>query len=247
MRQFSSSGLADRQVVDCPDAGAARLGRSPSGMRKPPFGRLLAFPTLAVTAVLLSGALAATAPSEKGPPGAGPTLPRSGAAYLSLPGSRELPTENVQKELDLTNEQRDKLRAIGQKFYEEMRQAWAGIGGMSPVERKNRYAEIRQRSLTRMQDIRKQVEGMLSPDQSQRLKQINLRTRSAAALANPEILDQLRITEQQKKRLQEIQQNVQRLQQEALDVLTPQQRRRLEELATEAFGIHRAGRTAGGQ
>jgi Spy/CpxP family protein refolding chaperone len=247
MRRFCSLGLADRQVVDCLDARTARLGRSPSGMRKPPFGRLLAFPALAVTAVLFSGALAATGPSAKGPPGAGPTLPRSEAAYLSLPGLWELRTENVQKELDLTNEQRDRLRAMGQKFYEEMRQAWAGIGGMSPVERKNRYAEIRQRSLTRMRDTRKQVEAMLSPDQSQRLKQINLRTRSAAALANPEIVDQLRITEQQQQRLQEIQQSVQRLQQEALDVLTPQQRRKLEELTTEAFGIRRAGPTVGGQ
>jgi Spy/CpxP family protein refolding chaperone len=209
--------------------------------------------TLVVLAALFLCTFAATARSEEGKlPAQPPTTPPR-VTYLLLPGFAELRTENVQKELELTDQQKEQLIAIGQKYYEETRRDWAGLGGMSAEERKEKYAEIREKNLKRTQEIRKQVEELLSPDQLERLKQINLRTRGTAALLNPRILDELGITEAQRNRLrqlrEQLQERIRQLQQETLEktleVLTPEQRKKLEELTSEGQGIYGTGQTPG--
>ena len=206
-------------------------------------------PTLVVIAALFPCTFAATARSEEGKPAGQPPATPPPATYLLLPGFAELRTESVQKELQLTDQQKDKLIAIGQKYYDETRRDWAALAGMSAEERKGKYAEIRQKNLKRMQEIRKQVEEVLSPDQLERLKQISLRTRGAAALLNPKILDELGITEAQRNRLRQLrdqlQERIRQLQEETLaktlEMLSPEQRKKLEELTAEGAGIYGAG------
>jgi Spy/CpxP family protein refolding chaperone len=199
--------------------------------------------------LFLLGTLFAGGPPEEGEQTDEPAPRRLRATYLSLPGFWELRTENVQEELELSDEQKDQLRTIGREYYEQTRRDWAGVRGMSAEERKKKYAEIRQKNLERMKDIRKQVEAVLTGDQLERLKQINLRTR---VLQNPRILDELGISEVQQRRLREIREQMQgrirKLQQESLektlDVLTAEQREKLEKLTAEGFrvyGIRQAG------
>ncbi len=213
----------------------------------------LGVPALVAMVVLLLGTLSEGRPSEEGKQVAQPAARRSEASYLSLPGFWELRTEGVQKELELTDQQKDKLRAIGQEYYEQTRRDWTGFRGMSAGERKKKYAEIRQKNVERMKEIRKQVEKVLSPGQLERLKQINLRTRGAAALANPRVLSQLEVTESQKQRLRQIreqlQERIRKLQQETLEktlgVLTSEQRKKLEDLTIEGFGIYGTQQASG--
>jgi len=214
---------------------------------------LLHVPTLVVIAALFPCTFAATARSEEGKSAAQPPTTPPPATYLLLPGFAELRMENVQKELQLTDQQKEKLIAIGQKYYDETRRDWAALAGMSAEERKGKYAEIRQKNLKRMQEVRKQVEELLSPDQLERLKQINLRTRGTAALLNPKILDELGITEAQRNKLrqlrEQLQERIRQLQQETLEktleVLSPEQRKKLEELTNEGATIYGAGQAAG--
>lgn len=203
---------------------------------------LVEIATPAVMSVLLFATLAATGPSEEDGPAAKPTASPPEATALSVPGFRELRTEDVQKELELTDEQKEDLGRIGQKYYQEMRRDWVGFRGTSAEERKKKYAEIRQKNVKRMKAIRAQVENVLTPDQLDRLKQINLRTQ---VLANPRILDQLGIDEAQRDRLHQIREQMQgklrKLHQETLQatlrVLTPQQRKKLDELTAEGAGF----------
>jgi Spy/CpxP family protein refolding chaperone len=209
----------------------------------------LGMPTSVLMVALLVGPLAAGGPSQEAQQAAQPTPPEPGITYLSLPGLWELWTENVQQELELTDEQNEKLIAIGREYYQQTRRDWAELRGISAEERKPKDAEIRQKNLKRRQQIRNQVEQVLSPDQMQHLKQINLRIHITAALAEPRVLDRLAVTEPQKKRLRQIRQQMQerirKLQQESLektlDVLTPEQRKQLAELTTEGSGIFAAG------
>jgi Spy/CpxP family protein refolding chaperone len=70
---------------------------------------------------------------------------------------------------------------------------------------------------------------------------------------NPKILDELGITEAQRNRLrqlrEQLQERIRQLQQETLqktlDVLSPEQRKKLEELTNEGQGIYGAGQAAG--
>lgn len=216
----------------------------------------LAVPTVVAPAVAVVVALAATGPSQQSGQAAKAAASRPRTTYLYLPGFRELRTEDVQQELQLSDQQKNKLRAIGEKYYNQSRQDWAELRGMSAEERRKKYAEIREKNAKRIKQIRKQVEQLLSADQLQRLTQINLRTRVPTALANPRVLDRLRVTEEQKRRLRQIleqmQREMRRLQQKTLErtleVLTPQQQQQLEELTTQGPAFYGAGRseTSGG-
>ena len=89
----------------------------------------------------------------------------------------------------------------------------------------------------------------ISPDQLERLRQINLRARGAAALANRKTLDDLGVTEPQRTRLRQLREQllerIRQLQQETdqktLEVLTPEQQKKLGELINEGQGIYGAG------
>ncbi len=207
-----------------------------------------------VVVMLFLGTMAARGPSEEAEPTARATPRAAAAAYLSLPGFWELRSEDGQKELELSEEQKEGLRKIGQQYYEQTRKDWAEARGLSPEERKKKYDDIYKRNLERMKEVRKQVEGVLSAEQLEHLKQISLRTRGSAALANPRVLQQLEINDAQQKRIRQLreqmQERIRQIRQETLEktleVLSQQQRAKLEELIIEGVPAS-VPRTGGGQ
>lgn len=163
--------------------------------------------------------------------------------YPAIPGFYMLRQEYVQKELELTDEQRQKLQELGKKYYEDIRRDWTGLRDLSAEQRKAKYAEIRAENQKRTEALRKEMEKVLSPQQLDALKQINLRSRGPYALQNPRILDQMGVTAQQKERLrklrEEYQERTRQLQRESfekcLEVLTPEQRKQFEEMGADGF------------
>lgn len=169
------------------------------------------------------------------------------AQYPAIPGFYMLRQEYVQKELDLADEQKQKLQELGKKYYEDIRRDWTGLRDLSAEQRKAKYAEIREENQKRTEALRKEMEKVLSPQQLDALKQINLRSRGPYALQNPRILDQMGVTAQQKEGLrklrEEYQERTRQLQKESfekcLEVLTPEQRKQFEEMGADGFqGIY---------
>jgi Spy/CpxP family protein refolding chaperone len=187
------------------------------------------------------GMPAAEEPSQRTGEATGPAAGPAEAARVLLPGFLELPAEDVQEELGLTGEQREKLGAIGREFYEQVRRDWAESRSI-PTEERRKGRELTRKQ--RMTEIRRQIEEVLTPEQVERLKQINLRARQAAALADAAVLDELDLSEAQERMLLQIrdqmEQKTRRIEQESfektLEVLTPQQRSRLGELTSGGFG-----------
>jgi Spy/CpxP family protein refolding chaperone len=94
--------------------------------------------------------------------------------------------EQVQKELNLSDEQKQKIK--------ELRPGRPSDGQRpSPEEMQ-----------TRMEQMRKKVAEILKPEQLARLKQIELQVQGAAALGNPEIVKTLAITDDQRAKLKTI-------------------------------------------
>jgi Spy/CpxP family protein refolding chaperone len=156
----------------------------------------------------------------------------------ALPGYYLLRMEHVQKELNLTREQVEKLKELGRKYYEQIRgdqDVWKNWRQMTPEERSTKAAELREKYKKRAEDLRKKIEKVLLPQQIQALKEINFRAAGPSALANPRILDSLGVSDQQKEKLESIRQEMlakyQELQTKAFDralkVLTPEQCRKL--------------------
>ncbi|MBC8869762.1 MAG: hypothetical protein H8E44_10110 [Planctomycetes bacterium] len=169
----------------------------------------------------------------------GPDRPQMGGGGLpAIPGLEALASPHVQRELELVDEQKHQLRQVAHAFVQQMQQAMAEIQQLPMDERRERMAEMQQKMKKRAEDVRREVEKILVPEQMEILENFNRRARREAVLKNPQVLAQLGISEQQKKKLrqvrEEMQQRLRELENETLDkvfdVLTSEQADKLKEM-----------------
>lgn len=160
--------------------------------------------------------------------------------------------EDIQKELELLDDQVEQLNAINKEFSEQISEELKGLreGNMN-LENPRRLAdliqELEKKKRARMQEI-------LLPHQFDRLQQISLQQQmkhrgEAATLMSDQIAEQLGITDEQKERMKErseeikkdLAEKIEQLKLEARDELlqelTREQRKKLEELTGPAYEI----------
>ena len=195
-------------------------------------------PLLVGIALLATGVLAQAQPpgGMGGPPRAGGGMMMMGGP--GIPGYWNLGSESVQKELKLTDEQKQKLRQISDTYMKQMRERGSALQGLSPEEVREKMAELQKESAKAAEDARKQVGEILTSEQLAQLKEITFRSYAMSLLSNPRVLTQVGLSEDQQAKLrkvrEEFQEKVQKLQQEmvddALKVLTPEQQKKLKEM-----------------
>ena len=99
--------------------------------------------------------------------------------------------DEVQQELQLVDEQKEKVRGIADgmrtKVRDEMRGMFEQMRDLSDEERRAKFDEIRTKCESINADMEKQLEKVLLPHQLERLKQIDLQTkiRSSGARRSP--------------------------------------------------------------
>jgi Spy/CpxP family protein refolding chaperone len=160
---------------------------------------------------------------------------------MSNPGML-LRSEQIQKELEIVDDQLKELEAIG----EEMRESFQGLRDMSPEERDEKFREINKELETRLNEV-------LLPHQQKRLKQITTQMGSrgrdgvAGMLTDGDLGKDLKVTEDQKKKLREVVESARTemdeqmrkvrkdFEDKLLSVLTPEQRKQYEEMLGEPF------------
>jgi Spy/CpxP family protein refolding chaperone len=111
-----------------------------------------------------------------------------------------LRTEQVQKELELVDDQKAKIKEIGDKAMAKMREAFGDRNAMrnlSDEERKTRFEEMRKKMAPLAEETKKAIEEVLLPQQIDRLKQIALQVRGAAALEEKEVQEAIGVTPEQ--------------------------------------------------
>jgi hypothetical protein len=165
--------------------------------------------------------------------------------------------DEVQQELQLVDEQQEKVQAAADdmrnRMQEELRDLFSQMRDLSDEERQERFDEIRKRVESLNADLEKRLKKVLLPHQFDRLKQIDLQVRlqqrGAAALTTGELAETLNLTESQREKLeqraeeiqQELREQIRQLQVEArnkiLDVLTAEQRAKIESLMGEQFQL----------
>ncbi|WP_425617701.1 hypothetical protein NA78x_001384 [Anatilimnocola sp. NA78] len=166
----------------------------------------------------------------------------------------------MEKELDIVPDQRDAIQKLRVESQAKIRKLY-DLSIADPQERMKKYNEA---AKALAEETDKKVADILLPHQLKRLKQIafQMQFQQGAYGANPltgdQLASELNITEEQKvqlqeaqkKALQEMQEKTQafykQLQEEQrekiLSVLTPEQRRKLEELTGEQFQWQPAAR-----
>ena len=118
-----------------------------------------------------------------------------------------LQSEQVQKELELVDDQKAKLKELGDKTMAKMREAFGdreALRKLSDEERKTRFAEAGKKMIAMADETKKEVENILLPHQLDRLKQIALQVQGVAALQNKEVQEALGITSEQLEKMKSL-------------------------------------------
>jgi len=118
-----------------------------------------------------------------------------------------LQTEQVQKELELVDDQKAKLKELGEKAMARMREAFGdreALRKLSDEERKTKFAEAGKKMAAQAEETKKEVENILLPHQLERLQQIALQMRGVAALNDKEVQEALSISSDQQEKLKSL-------------------------------------------
>ena len=192
----------------------------------------------ALVAVLAAGYWAAAqAVSSKTAKRAPEAADEEERPQLSLPGFWALALPPVQKELWLTETQREKLQAIGARYQAKAQAAMEGLQRLGPEEQKRRLESLREQARKDVKAVHAQVADVLTPQQLQSYEKLAFRLRVPAVLEDSHLLGSLKLTDWQKTKLGQIRDNLEerlhRVQVEAadktLDILTASQQDKLKE------------------
>lgn len=109
-------------------------------------------------------------------------------------GGMLLSAEPVQKELKLTEDQTKKIKEIADAA---PRPDFAGLQNATPEERAKRGAEFAEKA----RETQKKAEEVLTADQKKRFKEITVQVRG---LSDPEVVADLKLTDEQKSKIRSI-------------------------------------------
>jgi Spy/CpxP family protein refolding chaperone len=164
--------------------------------------------------------------------------------------------ENVQKDLEILDSQKEKITALREKITEEMRSMFQGGGGGQDAREKIRE---------KMEGFQKEMNDILLPHQRERLKQIGVQSRLRFGNTSNAIGDALELSEDDKKKLadkdkeltaemnKEMTKIREKYRDKLLEVLSPEQRAKWKQLvgnpvefAAPQFGQGGRGGPGGG-
>jgi Spy/CpxP family protein refolding chaperone len=165
--------------------------------------------------------------------------------------------QEVQQEIELSEDQQAELQTLGDTIRDEIRDEmqgmFQGMRDLSDEEREAKFAEIRTRFEEINKDAESRMQKVLLPHQFDRLKQIDLQSRiqrgGAAALSEGELADTLGLSESQREQIREKSEQVQKdlndkisqlrieARNQLLDVLTTEQRAKLESMMGSEFAL----------
>lgn len=111
-------------------------------------------------------------------------------------GANLLQRAEVQTELKLTDEQKTKVASMLETLGEERRGRFQDLRDASAEERQKVMAQWQ------MEETKK-VNAILNPDQQKRFRQISLQQEGPMALSRPDVADELKLTDDQKMKVQE--------------------------------------------
>jgi Spy/CpxP family protein refolding chaperone len=162
-------------------------------------------------------------------PGPGGFMMGGGGEALFL-----LANPQIQREIDLLEEQKEKIDDIRARVFSEMREGMADRGDLSREERDQRMREMQQRRAERMKKIDEEIGKILLPHQQKRLDDIQallvLRQLGPNAFESDAVRKVLQLNEDQREKLR-------RIGEETRDKLEEAQRKISDEAKKQAMGV----------
>ncbi len=142
----------------------------------------------------LAAVLTAPAKAQFGMRGMGP-----------MAGFGVLMSPDGQKELKLSEEQITKVQNLGENMRESMRETFQSLQDV-PQDQRQEKMQAMMREVS--EKLQKEIKGILNEDQMKRYKEISLQAMGFAAFEQEEVAKKLELTDEQKKKIEDIQQSV---------------------------------------
>jgi Spy/CpxP family protein refolding chaperone len=148
----------------------------------------------AVVTLSIVGGMSSRSAAADDPPAKSPAPQRGlGAFGGGMPGLFMLRSEVVQKDLQLTDEQKESIT----KLQEKAREEFSGLQGLSDEERRTKMQELRKNQ-------EEKIAGILNDKQKARLKEIGLQQAGAMGLANKDVAEALKLSDDQVNKIKEL-------------------------------------------
>ena len=165
-----------------------------------------------IGALLLAVAGYTNLSMAQGPGGGGPGGPGGffgGPGGGRAGGAMLLAIPEVQKELNLTDDQKATIKTEGDSIREEIRKVFAdfdpaAMADMSDEERTKKRDEIRKKMEGVTTKVEEKMKTILDAKQLERLNELRLQVEGGNALLRPEVIKKLTITDEQQEKLKKI-------------------------------------------
>lgn len=164
------------------------------------------------TLAVLATACAALAQESQSPPPARPGTiaalrPASGyvaGRFLALPGLFPLSMAGVQREIGLTDEQKQQLKAISDRYAASVQQLGAAFERLDPDEKQKQGRDFNEQAAAAARSAQRKAEAVLTPQQLRAVRKIAFDLSAALALADPKTQEKIGLSPQQRQRLKEV-------------------------------------------
>ena len=164
-----------------------------------------------VVAFVLGTTASALAQVPRNPP---PNRPGQGTAdstagpsaafshkFLTIPGLMPLSMEGVQREIGLTPEQKQQLKAVSEAYVASMRQFGKSFQDLSPEEQQTQGKDISDQAAQVARSTQRKAAAILTPSQLQVVEKIAFQLSAAAVLSQPSMQAKLDLSPEQRRRL----------------------------------------------
>jgi hypothetical protein len=132
--------------------------------------------------------------------------------------------DKVQERLKVSDDQKKKLQEPLEGFLKEMAETFQSLDGLKPEEREKKIVPFRQKAHEKLATLLKET---LKEEQLKQLRQLVLQQEGLFALGHPEVMAELKATDEQKKQfmsvVQELQTKIEPLFREAQSAGNPQE------------------------
>lgn len=208
-------------------------------------------------AVILCGLVATLAMAQPGRrPGFGGFGGGGGMQLLNNP--------QIIEELEIVEEQQEKLRELAEEAREEMREMFSGMRDLDPEERREAFGEMREKMQKFQGEMQEKLNKVLMPHQRERLEQIRVQMSMRfggmqGLLGREDIREKLGITEDQVEKLrekatelnEEMQKEIaeirEKTREKLMKTLTPEQQEQLKKMIGDPFELEFNRGGQGGQ
>ncbi len=151
--------------------------------------------TLALGLVAALGLASSAKAQQGGRRGMGMGMGMGGSGLMALM------SPDGQKELNLTEDQIEKVRGVMENLRTTMQEKFQGFQDLAPEERQTKAQEVMKEVNA---GVEKEIKEILKEDQFKRYRQISLQAMGAGAFADEEVAKKLQLTDDQKAKVKEI-------------------------------------------